>query len=974
MIIFPVFIFYSKKFLFRKIYKSLPYYIFFIYLYAYKKKLYYAIHLSNIFINYNLFSPMAYTSQLNESSQLNLFVITNTAPEGTPYKHLPNVQFINEANITQTHTSPTSKYFNGVFHVDTILQPPYKDPNSMDGSIYGMLEQYPKNYSIICSYLKKDDEMFKLTSEIQSPAPDFIPKVTFFAPTNDAFEKLDPEIKNQLDSNSDYLKFFLKNHLIDESNGISTRTPCASYFTELIYHSQAGVENFENFYDDSTNPNGFANISLLNSLNIALNFTKEVKKSKEFYYINSCQLVDANQNAFNGVVHGISSCILLPDETIPSILRNPIVPTTMTTVNEALSYSLISQIMDASYPLNATLAQNGTFTFFAPTDKAIQAALQDGKFGSYSNIESLLNDKEICKAIVKAHTINGSYYFSTDESSNPPDPFASNFVFDFTQPLWALDGSRKSVYKKLMGTFTRGRTQDVEIYIDNARIYQCTNGTGFGSSCASFPTVSNTFAVVPPFQNVIHVVDEILFSSSSTSSLADLLQQDQDLSSFYADFKNTDLIHVLDAPSTSLPLTLFAPNNAAYNLLQKYEWMKNDMETLKEILNYHIYETDNDHVPLLFDRWLNYTGVNPPFQMTVKSFDAMTRVSISTTEASTTSSQNTTIKINFGTIIETNIASNGILYKIDDILLPTMIDILYASGYTEMANNFNNEEDLVTELNQNVNYTILAISDDLLQDSTFSSKEQLSYHVVTQSLNLTDSIDDLNYSKEEFQNLATLNANHMIAIQPTENLPLNKVYNTSSSNLYCASNGSLDISRSFRALNGNIQAINTILSPPTSTIYDTLENLEHVSIFTGFIKQQSDIVNMLKSPSEKGITLFIPSDNIMKQIFELDKIKEDTKQTKNLVNYHIVNGYMYTTILANIPAEFNNERYCSGKTLRTKMEGKEIFPQIAGEKEFYISELEEAFTGRLIQSDINADNGVIHVIDGILTYPGYTRP
>ena len=187
------------------------------------------------------FSGLGYTTQLDNSSQLLIFAPPNA---GGPV-WAPPIQFINEANITKTHnkTQGTSTVMNGIFHVDKILKPPFKLSksnntftsylggnyeahsneitnkdipimayltglekkettinNAMDGIIYSTLKQYPEIYSTICSYLRKDDEMFNLTSQIPPPeTTGLIPRVTFFAPTNDAFEKLDPSIRNKLD-------------------------------------------------------------------------------------------------------------------------------------------------------------------------------------------------------------------------------------------------------------------------------------------------------------------------------------------------------------------------------------------------------------------------------------------------------------------------------------------------------------------------------------------------------------------------------------------------------------------------------------------------------------------------------------------------------------------------------------------------------------------------------------------------------
>ena len=136
------------------------------------------------------------------------------AQSNAPADFFP-IQFVNEANITDVYLprkdQPT--LLNGVLHVDKILQPPgnltrminedktsrllvprdytKNDTTVTEGSLYAILDQFPETYSIFCSYLQKDDEMFTLTSQY-TPNPSIsgptllpvIPRVTLFAPTN----------------------------------------------------------------------------------------------------------------------------------------------------------------------------------------------------------------------------------------------------------------------------------------------------------------------------------------------------------------------------------------------------------------------------------------------------------------------------------------------------------------------------------------------------------------------------------------------------------------------------------------------------------------------------------------------------------------------------------------------------------------------------------------------------------------------
>ncbi|KAM6907512.1 periostin-like [Xenentodon cancila] len=190
-------------------------------------------------------------------------------------------------------------------------------------------------------------DLSKLREEIEGKG-----SFTMFAPSNDAWNLVDPGIRAALVSNVNIelynaLHFHMVNHRLltkDMKNGM---TVTSMYSDQKLYfnHYSNGVVT-----------------------------------------VNCARIISANQVATNGVVHVIDRVISAVSKTIRDVLEDDNSLTTFSTAATAAG------IMDK-------LDQPGQYTLFAPTDEAFDK-LGPGYF------ERLMDDKVVIAALVNYHLLN----------------------------------------------------------------------------------------------------------------------------------------------------------------------------------------------------------------------------------------------------------------------------------------------------------------------------------------------------------------------------------------------------------------------------------------------------------------------------------------------------------------------------------------------------------------------------------------
>merc|ERR1712193_22910 len=179
---------------------------------------------------------------------------------------------------------------------------------------------------------------------------------TIFAPTNEAFEKLDQSLVDELMANPEELKKILLYHVVPSEVKSSD-----IYLDDLLVDSAEGTKLRVNTY------------------------------MKRFYYdgfltVNGKRISRTDVLATNGVVHFISDVIdTLASEDCTQVLTN-----------DGRFETLLNAVTKAG--LVETLKGEGPFTIFAPTDEAFSRIPAD-------TLDTVLADNELLTSTLLRHVI-----------------------------------------------------------------------------------------------------------------------------------------------------------------------------------------------------------------------------------------------------------------------------------------------------------------------------------------------------------------------------------------------------------------------------------------------------------------------------------------------------------------------------------------------------------------------------------------
>ncbi|KAG9351783.1 hypothetical protein JZ751_023034 [Albula glossodonta] len=190
-------------------------------------------------------------------------------------------------------------------------------------------------------------DMSKLREEIEGPG-----SYTMFAPSNDAWDLVDPTRRNALVSNVNIeLYNALRYHMVNR---------------RLLTKDLRNGMKVKSMYDDES--------LLINHY------------SNGVVTVNCARIIHGNQVATNGVVHVIDRVIIAIGNTIQNFIEE----------NDELS-SLTAAALASG--LLEKLGEPGHFTLFAPTNEAFEKI--DSKV-----LERIMNDKDVLQALLKYHMLD----------------------------------------------------------------------------------------------------------------------------------------------------------------------------------------------------------------------------------------------------------------------------------------------------------------------------------------------------------------------------------------------------------------------------------------------------------------------------------------------------------------------------------------------------------------------------------------
>ncbi len=310
--------------------------------------------------------------------------------------------------------------------------------------------------------------------------------------------------------------------------------------------------------------------------------------------VNDSGIVQTDLKASNGVVHIIDTVLLPPSLTEPEL------GTIVDIASEATDLSILVAAVKAA-GLVDTLNSEGPFTVFAPSNAAFEAALAALNLTA----EELLANTELLTTVLTYHVVAGEFF--------------------------AADVLAKETLETVQG-------EDITVDADNVKV----NDSGIIQTD------------IKASNGVIHLIDAVLLPPSLTEeptpSIVDTVVNNPDFSILLAAVQKAGLV---DALSAEGPLTVFAPNNEAFeNLAHHLEIEVADLlelPNLKDILLYHVAEGALDAA-------------------TIAKHDAVKTLQGSNIHVSVSDGS---VFLNHSKVIAADIkVSNGIIHVIDGVLLP----------------------------------------------------------------------------------------------------------------------------------------------------------------------------------------------------------------------------------------------------------------------------------------------------------------
>ena len=752
--------------------------------------------------------------------------------------------------------------------------------------------------------------------------------ITVFAPINDAFAALTeaaPDVVANLQTEQ------WQSHLQDV----------------LLYHVLADEVPSSAVTDGLT-------VTTLNGEDI----TFTVNDDGIFVNSNS-QVVAADVDASNGVIHAIDGVLL------PSWVSNTIIDIAQNT--EDLS-NLVSLILFANPAIVEVLDSPGGYTVFAPSNLSWQALFD--QFDVNAATLALLDQQEgILTTALKYHVVDGVYgtgdivdglevttlqgeTLTLSLSNDTASGFTVNGLEILSSDILANNGVVHVIEGVLIPQELTD-TDESEVIVPDS--------------------VSNATESEPSESSEEPVVEE------PTNTVVDVALSDPDTFSSLVDF--VVLADLADALATTEGITVFAPINDAFAALteaapdvvanlQTEQWQSH----LQDVLLYHVLA---DEVPS--------SAVTDGLTVTTLNGEDITF---------TVNDDGIFVNSNSQVVAADVDASNGVIHAIDGVLLPswvsnTIIDIaqntedlsnlvsliLFANpaivevldspgGYTVFAPSNLSWQALFDQFD--VNAATLALLDQ--QEGILTTA--LKYHVVDGVYGTGDIVDGLE--------VTTLQG---------ETLTLSLSNDTASG---FTVNGLEILSSDILANNGVVHVIEGVLIPQeltdtdesevivpdsvsnatdpesseepdaedtsTNTIVDVAVSTDDLSNLVSLVVEADpSILEALSSPG--NYTVFAPNNAAIQALFDefgvdavaLGALDASTGILSKVLTYHVVEGV------------YDSSDIVDGIELTT-LQGEDLTLNLSGDSAtgFVVNDVE------IIATDILADNGIVHVINGVL--------
>jgi len=411
------------------------------------------------------------------------------------------------------------------------------------------------------------------------------------------------------------------------------------------------------------------------------------------------------------------------------------------------------------------------------------------------------------------------------------------------------------------------------------------------------------------------------------SDIVDTAVADDRFTTLAAALGAADLVDTLKGEG---PFTVFAPTDDAFAKLPEGTveslLLPENLEQLKSILLYHVVSGK----------------VMASDVVTLESADTVLGDAVSIKVEDGKVYLNDTVEV----IITDVEASNGVIHVIDSVLLPPakmsdIVDIAVADGrFTTLAAALG-AADLIDTLKGEGPFTVFAPTDDafaklpegtvetlLLPENLEQLQSILLYHVVSGKVMAAD--------------VVTLeSADTVLGDTVSIKVEDGKVYLNDTVEV---------IITDVEASNGVIHVIDSVLLPKSDIVDTAVADGRFTTLAAAL--GAADLIDTLKG--EGPFTVFAPTDDAFAKLpegtVETLLLPENLEQLKSILLYHVVSG----KVMAADVVTLESADTVLGQVITIKVEDGKV----------YLNDMIE-----VIITDVEASNGVIHVIDAVLLPP-----
>ncbi len=422
---------------------------------------------------------------------------------------------------------------------------------------------------------------------------------------------------------------------------------------------------------------------------------------------------------------------------------------------------------------------------------------------------------------------------------------------------------------------------------------------------------------------IIHVIDTVLLPPApAMDTITDIVVGSDDFDTLEAAVVAADLADTLAGDG---PFTVFAPTDAAFDALPEgaLDGLLADADALTDVLTYHVVSGE---------------------------VDAATVVGL--TEATALNGDTISIEVVDGDVILNGnvkvttvdiMAANGIIHVIDAVLMPpvpsnTITDIVVGNDDFDTLEAAVVAAGLAETLAGDGPFTVFAPTDaafealpdgalDALLADTDALTDVLTYHVVAGEVDAATVVG--------LSDATALNGD-TISIEVVDG----DVFLNGTTKVTV-----VDV----MADNGIIHIIDAVLMPPTNTITDiVVGNPDFSTLETAVLA--ADLAETLAG--DGPFTVFAPTDEAFAALPDgvLDGLLADIPALTDILTYHVVSGSVDAATVVTLPRA-------------TALNNVDVDIKIVGGAVMLND------TVMVTTTDIAADNGIIHVIDAVLTPP-----